>query len=128
MSRYDFIDRIFGDDEEEQTDDESTEDDDEESDDDDDSDDATAAEDEDDDELPVEDAAGLLRLDRAYRILRAKVIASTDLSELRSLRFDQTTALAGRLTPTTRLRINDIVEAIDDRVTSVRAALMRRGS
>jgi hypothetical protein len=43
---------------------------------------------------------------------------------LRSIRADQTTALARGLTPTVRLRTLDIIEAIDDRVTDLRA---RRG-
>ena len=103
MSRYEFIDRIFGiDEEEEQTDDEDFETD-TESEGDDES--ETVA---DEDDEPEEDAAGLARLDKAYRALRARVRACTDLSELRSIRFDQTTALAGHLTPTVRLRTTEV--------------------
>ena len=88
--------------------------------------DEDADETDDEDELPVEDDEMLARLDKAYRALRAKVRASKDLSELRSIRADQTAALSGRLTPTVRLRTLDIIELIDDRVTDLRAA--RTGS
>ena len=74
-----------------------------------------------DDELPVEDAASLARLDKAFRELRARVRASSDLSQLRAWRAEQVAELAGRLTPTVRLRTLDIIEAIDDRVTDLRA-------
>jgi hypothetical protein len=124
MSRYAFIDNIFGSDEIEENDAFDEDDDDL---DDDDSDgvydsDGEASDDEDD--LAVEDDAMLARLDKDFRKLRARVRASNDPSELRSIRFDQTAALAGPLTPTTRLRTIDIIEAIDDRVTDLRA---RRG-
>ncbi len=73
------------------------------------------------DELPEEDDALLARLDKAFRELRARVRKSSDLSQLRVWRADQVASLAGRLTPTVRLRTLDIIEAIDDRVTDVRA-------
>lgn len=76
---------------------------------------------EEDDELPAEDAASLARLDKAFRELRARVRACSDLSQLRAWRAEQVAELAGRLTPTVRLRTLDIIEAIDDRVTDLRA-------
>ena len=64
----------------------------------------------------------LARLDKDFRKLRNRVRASTDLSELRSIRADQAGALAGNLSPTTRLRTLDIMEIIDERVTDLRAS------
>lgn len=76
---------------------------------------------EEDDELPAEDAASLARLDKAFRALRTRVRACSDLSQLRAWRAEQVAELGGRLTPTVRLRTLDIIEAIDDRVTDLRA-------
>jgi DNA-directed RNA polymerase specialized sigma24 family protein len=125
MGKYAIIDNIFGTDDEEETGandafEEEEDDDDEsgeESDDEDDEDD----EDEDDDPL-TEDDAMLARLDKAYRALRARVRAVSDLSELRTMRSEHTAALAGRQSPTLRLRTLDIIEAIDDHVTNLRAS------
>lgn len=83
---------------------------------------------EEEDGLPVEDEAALARLDRAFRALRGRVRACSDLSELRTWRAEQAAALAGRLTPTVRLRTLDIIEAIDDRVTDLRALRAGRRS
>lgn len=118
MGKYAFIDRIFGDTEDEETEANN-----------DFYDDGDPAEDDDGDadegdDVPVEDDEMLARLDKEFRKLRARVRGSSDLSELRSIRADQTAALAGGLTPTVRLRTLDIIEAIDDRVTDLRA---RRG-
>jgi len=124
MSRYEFIDHIFGTDDDEETDTDDLFEDDDEASDDETSDDDPEDEDEDEDELPVEDVAEIARIDKAFRSLRARVRSLTDLSELRSIRNDNAEALAGRLTPIARLRIEDIVEAIDVRVTDLRA---RRG-
>lgn len=132
MGKYAFIDRIFGTDEEEETEaneafDEESGDDDDESDeesgdDDDDADDDVPEENDVDDEPPVEDEVMLARLDKAYRALRARIRAVSDLSELRTMRSEHTAALAGRQSPTLRLRTLDIIEAIDDRVTNLRAS------
>ncbi len=122
MGKYAFIDNIFGTDDEEETganDAFDEEDDDEESEDDSDDENDGA-----DDDVPEEDDAMLARLDKDFRKLRTRVRASTDLSELRSIRADQSGALAGHLSPTMRLRTLDIIEAIDDQVTTLRA---RRG-
>jgi hypothetical protein len=122
MGKYAFIDRIFGDAEDEETDDEEFDDDgDDESDDD-------ESYDDEDDELPEEDEASLGQLDREFRKLRARVRGLTDLSELRSIRGHQTESLVGRLTPTVRLRTQDIVEEIDARVTDLRASRGPRSS
>ena len=86
------------------------------------------AEAEEEDGLPVEDEAALARLDRAFRALRGRVRACSDVSELRTWRAEQAAALAGRLTPTVRLRTLDIIEAIDDRVTDLRALRAGRRS
>ncbi len=121
MGKYAFIDRIFGDAEDEETEtNDDFYDDDDEADEDEDED----GRDDDGDDLPVEDEAMLARLDKDFRRLRARVRGSSDLSELRSIRADQAGALTGDLTSTVRLRTLDIIEAIDDRVTDLRA---RRG-
>ena len=126
MGKYAFIDNIFGTDEEEETgannefDEEEDEEDDDES--------AEEADDDADDDLPVDDAASLAQLDKEFRKLRARVRALADLSELRTIRGHQTEALAGRLTPTARLRTEDIIEEIDARVTDIRASRGPRGS
>jgi hypothetical protein len=109
MGKYAFIDNIFGTDDEEETEandafDEEEEDDDDES--------GEESDKEDDDHQPAEDDAMLARLDKAYRALRAQVRAVSDLSELRTMRSEHTAALAGRQSPTLRLRTLDIIEAI----------------
>ena len=126
MSKYTFIDNIFGtdDEEEEQTAANSAFADDEFEENDDDDDD----EEEDDDELPQEDAASLAALDKAFRKVRARIRASTDLSELRSMRAEQSAELAGPLSPTVRLRTQDLIEEIDIRVTDLRASRGPRGT
>lgn len=43
---------------------------------------------EEDDELPAEDAASLARLDKAFRELRARVRACSDLAQLRAWRAE----------------------------------------
>lgn len=111
MGKYAFIDNIFGTDDEEET---GANDAFEEEEDDDD--------DDEDDDPPAEDDAMLARLDKAYRALRARVRAVSDLSELRTMRSEHTAALAGCQSPTLRLRTLDIIEAIDDRVTNLRAS------
>ncbi|MBM4367407.1 MAG: hypothetical protein FJ102_14440 [Deltaproteobacteria bacterium] len=131
MGKYAFIDRIFGDTDDEETEandalyDEDDEPEDAEAEDDDEAEDEDGGDDDGDgDDLPVEDEAMLAQLDRDFRRLRARVRGSDDLSDLRSIRAEQTDALTGPLTPTVRLRTLDIIEAIDDRVTDLRA---RRG-
>ena len=126
MGKYAFIDRIFGDtDDEEETGandafDEEGEDDDDES--------GEESDEEDDDQPADEDDATLAQLDKDFRRLRARVRGSSDLSELRSIRADQSAAMAGPQTPTFRLRTRDIIEEIDVRVTDVRASRGPRGS
>ena len=124
MGKYAFIDNIFGTDEDEET--EANDAFDEEEDDDDDNESGEEsdenADDDDDDDLPAEDDAMLARLDKAYRALRARVRAVSDLSELRTMRSEHAAALAGRQSPTLRLRTLDIIEAIDERVTDLRAS------
>lgn len=124
MPRYHFLDHIFGNEEDEESDDAVSEDDEgnDESDDDESDNDEDNDDEADEDEVPEEDDEMLARLDKAFRSLRARVRASTDLSELRSIRSDQAGALAGRQTPTVRLRTLDIMEIIDDRVTDLRAS------
>lgn len=127
MGKYAFIDNIFGTDNEEETGANDAFDEEEEDDEDEDDDDQAAqdeGEGEGDNELPEEDDAMLARLDKEFRKLRARVRALTDLSELRDIRGQEQAALAGPLTPTVRLRTIDIVEAIDEQVTNLRA---RRG-
>ncbi len=117
MGKYAFIDNIFGTDENEG--DEAKDAFDEEEDD-----DEEDAQDEGEHDLPEEDDVMLARLDKEFRKLRARVRALTDLSELREIRGQEQAALAGPLTPTVRLRTIDIIEAIDEQVTNLRA---RRG-
>lgn len=124
MGKYAFIDRIFGTDDEEET--EANEAFDE---DDDDEEEFDNESDEEDDDQPAdEDDATLAQLDMDFRRLRARVRGSSDLSELRSIRADQSAAMAGPQTPTFRLRTRDIIEEIDARVTDVRASRGPRGS
>jgi hypothetical protein len=135
MGKFGFIDRFFGDtpdDEElaannlsfdEDADDDRDEDDEEEEGGDDDEDEA--AEDE-DGASAAEDEAALKRLDGAFRALRAKVRASSDLVELRTLRAEHLDSLSGTLSPTLRLRTQDLIEEIDERVTELRARRARR--
>jgi len=111
MGKYAFIDNIFGTDDEEETGANDAFD--EEEDEDDES--AEESDEEDDDQPADEDDATLAQLDK-------------DLSELRSIRADQSAALAGPQTPTFRLRTMDIIEEIDARVTDVRASRGPRGS
>ena len=124
MGKYAFIDRIFGD-----TDDEETEANDAFDEEDDDEEESDNESDEEDDDQPAdEDDATLAQLDKDFRRLRARVRGSSDLSELRSIRADQSAAMAGPQTPTFRLRTRDIIEEIDVRVTDVRASRGPRGS
>lgn len=118
MGKYAFIDRIFGTDDEEETEanDAFDEDDDDESDE-----ESEADDDDDDDDGPDEDDDMLARLDKAYRETRARVRVA-DLSELRTMQSEHTAALAGRQSPTVRLRTLDIIELIDARVTDLRAS------
>lgn len=118
MFRYHLFDHL---DEDDDTEDEDT-DLDEESDGDDDA--AAESDDDDDDDdesLPEEDDAFLARLDKAFRATRARIRASTDLAELRTLRANHAASLSERMTPTTRVRTQDIVELVDERVTDLRA-------
>ena len=124
MGKYAFIDRIFGDPDDEET--EANDACDEEEDDDDES--GEESDEEDDDQPADEDDATLAQLDKDFRRLRARVRGSSDLSELRSIRADQSAAMAGPQTPTFRLRTRDIIEEIDVRVTDVRASRGPRGS
>ena len=124
MGKYAFIDGIFGTDEDEdiQANDAFDEEDDNQEESEDDSDEEEGDDEDEDDDPPAEDDAMLARLDKAYRALRARVRAVSDLSELRTMRSEHTAALAGRQSPTLRLRTLDIIEAIDDRVTNLRAS------
>ena len=127
MGKYAFIDRIFGTDDEEETGandafDEEEDDDDDDEKSEDASDDDEGDDGDTDDDQPAEDDAMLARLDKAYRALRARVRAVSDLSELRTMRSEHANALAERQSPTLRLRTLDIIEAIDDRVTNLRAS------
>ena len=124
MGKYAFIDNIFGTDEDEET--EANDAFDEEDDDEEESD--NESDEEDDDQPAAEDDATLAQLDKDFRRLRARVRGSSDLSELRSIRADQSAAMAGPQTPTFRLRTRDIIEEIDVRVTDVRASRGPRGS
>lgn len=124
MGKYAFIDNIFGTDDEEETgaNAEFDEEDDDADDDDESGEESDDAADDEDDDLPAEDDAMLARLDKAYRALRAQVRAGSDLSDLRTMRSDHAAALSGRQSPTLRLRTLDIIEAIDERVTNLRAS------
>lgn len=62
------------------------------------------------DDPPAEDDDILARLDKAYRAVRARVRAGSDLSELRRMRSEHAAALAGRQSPTLRLRTLDIID------------------
>lgn len=75
-----------------------------------------------DDDPPEEDDAMLALIDKEFRSLRAAIRRSTDLSELRAIRADHEATLSDRLSPSVRLRTQDIIELIDDRVTDLRAS------
>ena len=139
MGKFGFIDRFFGDtpgDDESAAntlhfEDENGEEDDDEAEDEEGGEDEEAAEDEEateDDEgaSAEEDEAALGRLDVAFRALRAKVRASSDLVELRTMRAQYLESLGERLSPTVRLRTRDLLEEIDERVTELRARRARR--
>ena len=121
MGKYAFLDNIFGTDEDEEIEANDAFDEEDDDDDDDDESDEVSGEDADED-VPEEDDATLAQLDKDFRRLRARVRGSSDLSELRSIRADQSAAMAGPQTPTFRLRTRDIIEEIDARVTDVRAS------
>lgn len=70
---------------------------------------------------PEETEAGLAALDQLYRELRGKIRSSSDPVALRSMRAEYVASLSARLSPTTRLRTNDLIELIDERVTDIRA-------
>ncbi len=127
MGKYAFIDNILGTDDEAENDDEgiTAEDSDDDDEEDDASDDEADDESEEEDDRPVEDDAMLRRLDKEFRRLRDRIRASTDPSELRTIRNEHTASLAERQTPTVRLRTLDVIEAVDDRVTDLRARRVR---
>lgn len=77
-----------------------------------------------------EDAAEILaRVEHAYREERARVRASEDLAELRTMRETYREELsAGTLTGVAAVRGGDLLELIDDRITDLKAArLAERG-
>lgn len=133
MGKFGFIDRFFGDtpgDDESAAntlhfEDENGEEDDDEAEDEEGGEDEEAAED-DEGASAEEDEAALGRLDVAFRALRAKVRASSDLVELRTMRAQYLESLGERLSPTVRLRTRDLLEEIDERVTELRARRARR--
>lgn len=134
MGKFGFIDRFFGDtpgDEESAAntlhfdDENGDEEEDDEAEDEEGGEDEEAAED-DEGASAEEDEAALGRLDVAFRALRAKVRASSDLVELRTMRAQYLESLGGRLSPTVRLRTRDLLEEIDERVTELRARRARR--
>ena len=71
----------------------------------------------------------LARVERAYREERARVRASVDLDELRTMRELYRTQIAnGTLHGIAAVRGNDLLEHIDDRITDLKAAkLAERG-
>ncbi len=133
MGKFGFIDRFFGDtpDDDESAantlhfDDENGEEYNDEAEDEEGGEDEEAAED-DEGASAEEDEAALGRLDVAFRALRAKVRASSDLVELRTMRAQYLESLGERLSPTVRLRTRDLLEEIDERVTELRARRARR--
>lgn len=134
MGKFGFIDRFFGDtpgDEESAANTLHFDDENEDEEEDDEAEDEEGGEDEEaaeDDEgaSAEEDEAALGRLDVAFRALRAKVRASSDLVELRTMRAQYLESLGERLSPTVRLRTRDLLEEIDERVTELRARRARR--
>lgn len=134
MGKFGFIDRFFGDtpgDEESAAntlhfdDENGDEEEDDEAEDEEGGEDEEAAED-DEGASAEEDEVALGRLDVAFRALRAKVRASSDLVELRTMRAQYLESLGERLSPTVRLRTRDLLEEIDERVTELRARRARR--
>ena len=78
--------------------------------------------DEDDDPGTEETAEGLAALERAFHRLRAQVRASSDVVALRAMRAEYLDSLSSPMSPTTRLRTQDVIDLIDERVTDLRAA------
>lgn len=78
--------------------------------------------DEDDDPGTEETAEGLAALERAFHRLRAQVRASSDVVALRAMRAEYLESLSSPMSPTTRLRTQDVIDLIDERVTDLRAA------
>ncbi|MFZ5477356.1 MAG: hypothetical protein ACOZNI_11335 [Myxococcota bacterium] len=100
---------------EEETDEESEDDDDE------------SDEDDDDDDDQDEDAR-LARIETAFRAERALIRACDDVAELRTKRREYQAVLSnGEVIGVGRLRINDLIELIDDRTTDLKAKRFAAG-
>ncbi len=75
-----------------------------------------------DEEEQEDEEAVLLRVERAFRSERARVRACEDLDELRALRSSYLDLEAGGgLHLAGRVRVRDLVELIDDRLTDLEA-------
>jgi hypothetical protein len=106
----------------ESDDDEASADDDDESEDDDD--------DDDDDEAAgaqAEDEAQLTRIEKAYRAERAVVRACDDVADLRTKRREYLAILGGTTNSVGRLRVNDLIELVDERVIELKAGRFAAG-
>jgi hypothetical protein len=88
-----------------------------------DEDDDDEEEDEDDDDDGGEAEVG--RIEEAYRIERARVRRSEDIHELSTMRSEYNQTLTRRdISQAARIRIRDLIEQIDDRVTTIKAKRM----
>ncbi len=92
-------------------------------DDDDENDDADEDEDEDEDDDDEPDEEQVLRdIESAFRTERARIRGCDDLHELRAIRTEcQALAASRDANPAARIRLNDLIELVDDRVTDLKA-------
>ena len=114
--------RFDDDNEFEEVDEEET---DEESEDEDESDEDEPEAEQDDDEED-EEAAKLDRIEKAFRTERTRIRACGDIAELRTMRRDYQEILASAV-GVGRLRMNDLIELVDDQVTNLKAKRFAAG-
>ncbi len=96
---------------------------DEESEDEDESDEDDADEDESDDD----EAERLERIEKAFRAERAVVRASDNVGDLRAKRREYQVILANTANSVGRLRMNDLIELVDEQVTNLKAKRFAAG-
>ena len=115
--------RFDDDNEFEEVDEEET---DEESEDDQDESDEDEPADEQDNDEEDEEAAKLDRIEKAFRTERTRIRACGEIAELRTMRRDYQEILAGAV-GVGRLRMNDLIELVDEQVTNLKAKRFAAG-
>ncbi len=114
-------------DQESEDEDESDEDESDEDESDEDESDEDEPEDDQDDDEEDEEAAKLERIEQAFRTERTRIRACDDIAELRTMRRDYQEILAGAV-GVGRLRMNDLIELVDEQVTNLNAKRFAAGS